>query len=230
MALALGWFAALLLLPSAASAKPKIALTAIDGDASGDVHDAVAEALEGKDVSLISAAQVNRAVDKLGDPSEYTDKELKKLATQLEADAIVLGTLEKSGGSKSLKFRIFAHKKMAKGFTVNFKDAKSKKFHKLLHDKILDKIGIGDDAAGGEDEAAAVPPAEEEVATKKGGKKPGKDKKGKKPAAADDEAPPAEEEVATKKGGKKGKKPAADDAEETAAVTKKKGAADDEAP
>src|SRR5512136_168030 len=149
--LALVCFAALLLSARAASAKPKVALTQIEGDASGDVRDAVVEALEGKELALISGKEVNRAVDKLGDLADLTEKDFKKLASELKADAIGLGKLEKVGRTKTLRFRLYVHKKMAKGFTVSFKDAKSEKFRSLLHDKILDKIGVA--ASGdGDDE------------------------------------------------------------------------------
>ena len=176
-----------MLSPRAALAKPKVALTQIEGDASGDVRDAVVEALEGgKELSLISGREVNRAVDKLGDLSDLTEKDFKKLATQLEADAIVLGKLDKVGGSKTLKFRLYVHKKMAKGFTVSFKDAKSEKFRSLLHDKILDKIGV---AAGDADD-------EKPARKKKAGdddddtlvaRSDKKDKKAKKAKADDDD-------------------------------------------
>jgi hypothetical protein len=160
--LALVCFAAFLLSARVASAKPKVALTQIEGDASGDVRDAVLEALEGKELALISGKEVNRAVDKLGDVADLTEKDFKKLATELEADAIVLGKLDKVGSSRTLKFRLFVHKKMAKGFTMSFKDTKSEKFRSLLHDKIIDKIGA---AAGGD--------ADEEKPAKK--KKTGED-------------------------------------------------------
>ncbi|HMG21875.1 MAG TPA: hypothetical protein VK607_11175, partial [Kofleriaceae bacterium] len=119
------------LLSHTASAKPKVALTQIEGDASGDVRDAVAEALEGKELALIGSREVNRAVDKLGDLADLTEKDFKKLAGELEADAIVAGKLDKVGTAKTLRFRLFVHKKMAKGFTVSFKDAKSEKFRSM---------------------------------------------------------------------------------------------------
>src|SRR5689334_10901484 len=139
----LAWLiAAVLTLAShAALAKPKVALTQIEGDTTGDVHDAVAEALEGGELSLIGRKEVNRAVDKLGDLADLTEKDFKKLANQLEADAVVLGKLDKVGGTKTLKFRLFVHKRMTKGFTVSFKDPKSEKFRALLHDKMVDKLG-----------------------------------------------------------------------------------------
>src|SRR5262245_47372425 len=136
--------------PGVAHAKPKVALTQIEGDTTGDVHDAVVEALEGGELSLIGSKEVNRAVDKLGDLADLTDKDFKKLANELEADANVLGKLGKAGGAKTLRFRFYVHRKMTKGFTVSFKDAKSEKFRSLLHDKMVDKL------------SAAAPDDEEE--------------------------------------------------------------------
>src|ERR1041384_3573096 len=184
-ALALICCAASFLVSQAASAKPsRVALTQIEGDATGDVRDAVAEALEGKELSLIASREVNRAVGKLGELSDLTEKDFKKLASELDADAVVAGKLDKVGTAKTLKFRLFVHKKMAKGFTVSFKDPKSEKFRSMLHDKMLDKIGA---AAGGDDEDArpgekkkAAEDEEDPLATKK-------DKKAKKSKASDDE-------------------------------------------
>jgi len=201
--LALVCFAALLLSARVALAKPKVALTQIEGDASGDVRDAVVEALEGKELSLISGRTVNRAVDKLGDLADLTEKDFKKLASELEADAIVLGKLDKVGSSKTLKFRLFVHKKMAKGFTMSFKDAKSEKFRSLLHDKMIDKIGV---AAGGDadEEKPTKKKAsedEEDPLAAKTDKKDKKDTKAKKAKADEEDAMPkrakADEEDAT---------------------------------
>jgi hypothetical protein len=133
--------AGFLLSSQAAWGKPKVALTPIEGDATGDVHDAVVEALEGNELSLIAGREVTRAIDKLGDLADLTEKDFRKLANELAADAIVLGKLDKVGTARTLKFRLFIHKKMAKGFTVSFKDPKSEKFRAALHDKMVDKLG-----------------------------------------------------------------------------------------
>src|SRR5262249_37145333 len=142
------------LVPSAAIAKPKVALAPIEGDTSGAVHEAVAEALEGSELSLISNKEVTRAVDKLGDIADLTEKDFKKLANELHADGMVLGKLDKVGTAKTLKFRLYVHKKMAKGFTVSFKDARSEKFRSLLHDKMVDKLGA---TASDDDDRPAKP-------------------------------------------------------------------------
>lgn len=197
-ALALLSCAACLLLSHAAWAKPKVALTQIEGDASGDVRDAVAEALESKELSLIGSREVNRAVDKIGDLADLTEKDFKKLATELEVDAVVAAKLDKVGGAKTLRFRVFAHKKMAKGFTVSFKDAKSEKFRSAIHKKVVEKVGGG---GGDEDDDArpakkkAAEDDEDPLASKK-------DKKAKKARASDgddaEEARPAKKARAAK--------------------------------
>jgi hypothetical protein len=158
---------------SVAHARPKVALTQIEGDTTGDVHDAVAEALEGSELSLIGSKEVNRAVDKLGDLADLTEKDFKKLANELEADAIVLGKLDKAGGAKTLRFRLYVHKKMTKGFTVSFKDAKSEKFRSLLHDKMVDKLSA---AASDDDEERPARKRDDDEAVAR------KDRKDRRPA------------------------------------------------
>jgi hypothetical protein len=247
-ALALICCAASFLVSHAALAKPsRVALTQIEGDATGDVHDAVAEALEGKELSLIGSREVNRAVDKLGDLSELTEKDFKKLAGELDADAIVAGKLDKVGSAKTLKFRLFVHKKMAKGFTVSFKDAKSEKFRTLLHDKILDKIGAGS-GGGGDDEDDARPAKkkkaadddEDPIARKDRKAKKGKDaradaddedarpaRKGRAAKADDDDARPAKKKADADEDARPAKKKA--DADDDARPAKKKADADEDA-
>ncbi|HEX3763401.1 MAG TPA: hypothetical protein VHW23_32120 [Kofleriaceae bacterium] len=222
-ALALICCAASLLVAQAVSAKPKVALTQIEGDATGDVHDAVAEALEGKELSLIASRDVNRAVDKLGDLSDLTEKDFKKLATELEADAIIAGKLDKVGSAKTLKFRLFVHKKMAKGFTVSFKDPKSEKFRSMLHDKMLDKIGAT--AGGGDDEDDARPAKKKKGADDEEDPLAKKDKKAKK--GKDAKADPDDEDA---RPAKKTRTAKADDADDDARPAKKaKADADDDA-
>ena len=176
--------------PAVASAKPKIALTAIEGDASGAVGDAVTEALDGDDLTVISQRVVNKAVDKLGLDSEMTEKQAKKLAGEVEADAIVIAKLDKDGGHKRLHFKLYVHGKKARGFKVIFNNAKSDRFKSKLRDKMVTKIA-GETKGGGDDE--------EEMPKGKGkGKGEGK-------ASEDDEDP---------LGSKKSKKASKDDSEE----------------
>jgi hypothetical protein len=209
-----------------AIAKPKVALTQIEGDTDDDVRDAVAEALDGKELSLIGSREVNRAVDKLGDLADLTEKDFRKLANELEADAIVLGKLDKAGGAKTLKFRLFVHRKMAKGFTVSFKDAKSEKFRALLHDKMVDKLaatGAGD----GDDEEPARARKSDDDEDESLAKKDRRDRKSARRARDDDEERPRKSDDESSD---EDERPARrDDDDEAPRRSKKKVAAADEA-
>jgi hypothetical protein len=210
--------------PSSALAKPKIALTAIDGDSSGSVGDAVTEALDGEDLVVIPQRTVNKAVDKLGLDAEMTEKQAKKLSTEVEADAVVIGTLGKAGANKTLHFTLYIHGKKARGFKVTFNNAKSDRFKAKLRDKMVTKIAGETKAVKGGDEEGDE---EDPLGGKKGGKAKakgkeadadaeedgGKKKKPKKVAAADaDEGDEADEDGAKKK--KKKKKVASADEDE----------------
>jgi hypothetical protein len=229
----------LLCAASTVLASPKVALTAIDGDSAGDVREAVASALDGKDLTLIGMKEVNRAFDKLGDVSDLSEKAAKKLAKELEADAIVRGKLGKQNGKKKLSFELFVNGKKVKGFSVQFKSAKSAAFAARVHEKMVEKIeGGGSAEVAAEDEpkkkgAKATPVEDEEdpLAGKgKAGAK-GDKKKGTKVAAVEDEEDPT-----AKKGKPAKKKTKAEmlaDAEamaaEEEAAAKKKKKADKEA-
>lgn len=184
--------------PAVASAKPKIALTAIDGDESGSVGDAVTEALDGDDLTVISQRVVNKAVDKLGLDSEMTEKQAKKLAGEVEADAIVIAKLDKDGGHKRLHFKLYVHGKKARGFKVMFNNAKSDRFKAKLRDKMVMKIA-GETGGGGGDDEEETPKGkgkdsdEEDPLTTK------KDKKVSKKAKGGDEADEEEEDSGKKK-------------------------------
>jgi len=124
-----------------AVAAPKIALTAIDGDDSGELREAVAEALDGKDLSVVGVKETNRAIDKLKiELPDISEKQAKKLAANLEAETILAGTLDKEGKSKLLKFKMFINGKKVKGFSVQFSNPLSKKFKEAVRNKVIDKI------------------------------------------------------------------------------------------
>ncbi len=124
-----------------AVAAPKVALPAIDGDDSGDIREAVAEALDSKELSVLGAKETNRTLDKLKiDVADITEKQAKKLATELEANVVMAGTLGKEGKSKVLKFRVFINGKKVKSFSVTFSNPRSKKFKDAVHEKMVDKL------------------------------------------------------------------------------------------
>ncbi|HTR53075.1 MAG TPA: hypothetical protein VMJ10_20410 [Kofleriaceae bacterium] len=208
-------------LPAVVLAKPKVALAPLDGDSSGDVGDAISDALDGGELTIVGPKQFTRALDKLGlDAGDLSDKDLKKLATELDADAVIQAKLTAKGGNKVLRFKLFAHGKKQKGFKVEFASAKSTKFKQMLHDKMLEKLGIDKAKASADDDADTTTKAEPKSAKTK--KKKGADKD--KDADADDaDAKPAK---GKKKGGDKDKDADAPVADDTDARPKKKAAAD----
>jgi len=132
-----------------AGAAPKVALTPIDGDLTGEMREAVAEALDGDELTVLGERETNRAVDKLGDVSELSEKQAKKLGTELAADAVVMATFAKKGKTKFLRFKLFVNGKKLRGFKVQFKNERSPKFQQALRDKIVERL---DGAVPGEDE------------------------------------------------------------------------------
>jgi hypothetical protein len=140
-----------LLLPSVAWAKPRVALAPIEGDSAGAIEDMVAELLDG-DYSVAGPSQVRRKIDKLELGEKLGEKDLKKLAKELEADAIVRGDLTTKGKHKVLHVRLFVHGKRVKGFKIEFGSARSQKLKDALKDKLVEKIGDGTGGGGQEEQ------------------------------------------------------------------------------
>lgn len=163
---------------TSAAASPKVALTTIDNDDSGDIREAVAEALDSKELSVIGAKETNRTIDRLKiELPDISEKQAKKLATELEATVVMAGTLGKEGKSKLLKFKVFINGKKVKGFSVQFTNPRSKKFKEAVHEKVVDKVAAAPDLDKPE-------PADKPVASEGDDgdpdKKPGKKKNKKK--------------------------------------------------
>lgn len=124
----------------AAWAKPKVVVLAFSGDPKEEARRAVVAALA-DDIRLVSRKAVRRNVDKLElDPEDLSEKDLRKLADELEAEAIIQASLSKSPPNKVLHFKLFVHGKKATGFTIEFGSLKSKKFRTALRDKIVAKL------------------------------------------------------------------------------------------
>ena len=174
----------LVAVPGLALAKPRVALVPLDNDSGGDVQDAVVDALGGDELALVGPKQVARAEDKLGLDGALSEKQLKKLASELEADAVVQASVSMKGSNKVLHFKLFVHGKKQKGFKIEFGSASSKKFKSALHDKMVDKLG--DIKSTADDDS--------------GDDKPKKGKKGAKSADDDENPLPAAKE--TRKKGK----------------------------
>ncbi len=198
--------ACLVAVASPASAAPKVALTAIEGDTTGTMRDAVAAALDGDQLTVLGERETNRAVDGLHNENldELTEKQASKLTKELEADAVVTASLGKKGKAKTLHFKLFVNGKKQRGFTVQFKNPKSSKFKTALRDKLVDRIsGDGGEVAKAEPAEEAVPkkhkitksePAEDEENPNPTSKKAAKDKPKEVEGEGDEDLPRAKKE------------------------------------
>ena len=129
------------MLPAVAWGKPRVAIVEFEGDPGGELSDTVAELLEG-DYAISGPSQVRRTVDKLGLDAELSsEKQLKKVAKELDAEAVIRGDVaEKNGGRKILHVKLFAGGKKVKGFKVEFVSTKSDKMRMALKDKLTERL------------------------------------------------------------------------------------------
>jgi len=225
-----------LLFAGAAEAKIRVAVVAFEGDDNGAVQEVVTDLLDGE-YTVSGTKAVNRTVDKLGLDANMSDKDLKKLANELEVDAILRGDLTKKGARKLLHVKVYLKGKKVRGFKVEFASVKSEKFKSALKDKIDEKLS-GQEAAKKQVEEAPAEPAADEEDPIGGGKKT-KGKKGAKTDMAAEKAAlktktdaPAEEESTEKTEksedeGKTDEEKQAGDEEDPAGKAKKKVASAD---
>ncbi|HEX5058055.1 MAG TPA: hypothetical protein VFV99_01790 [Kofleriaceae bacterium] len=196
-----------LLFAGAAEAKIRVAVVAFEGDDNGAVQEVVTDLLDG-DYSVSGTKAVNRTVDKLGLDANMSDKDLKKLANELEVDAILRGDLTKKGARKLLHVKVYLKGKKVRGFKVEFASVKSEKFKSALKDKIDEKLSGQEAAKKQVDEAPAEAAADEEdpIGGKKKGKKGAKtDMAAEKAALKTKSDAPAEEEATEKTENEDGK-------------------------
>lgn len=177
-------------LSTVAEAKPKVALVEFEDDTAGEMQDLVAEALEG-DFKVITSRAVAKTIDKLGyDATDLSEKQLRKIAKELEAGAVIRGDLnkKKKSGHKVLHVMLFVNGKKVRGFRIEFVSAKSQKVKDALKEKLAEKLAsVAETDGGGEEEDKKPPknpPKETGDDDGEDDKKPPKDKDG-----GDDEDP-----------------------------------------
>lgn len=168
-------------LPTAALARPtKVALTRIAGDTAG-LGKTVAGALEAGELEVVSGKQVTRAIDRLGLTSALGDRDLARLADELEVDAVVKGAVDRRG--HRLRFTIFAGGKQGKPFSLPVTNPGTDRFRQLVRTTVEARL------------AQAVPrrharqAESDEVADDEA--PPARRKARKTDEVADDDAPPA---------------------------------------
>ncbi|HEY5923713.1 MAG TPA: hypothetical protein VIV11_18655 [Kofleriaceae bacterium] len=171
LAVLIGVASLLLLTVGTAEAKIRVAVVAFEGDDNGAVQEVVTDLLD-DDYSVSGTKAVNRTVDKLGLEGNLSDKDLKKLANELEVDAILRGDLQQKGSKKLLHIKVYLNGKKVRGFKVEFASMKSEKFKTALKDKIDEKLA-GQEAKkkkAAEEPAEPVADEEDPLGGKKGKK------------------------------------------------------------
>jgi hypothetical protein len=167
----------LLLAAGTSEAKPRVAVVAFDGDDNGALQEVVTDLLDG-DYTVSGSKSVNRTLDKLGLDANLSDKDLKKLANELEVDAILRGDLQQKGTRKLLHVKVYLNGKKVRGFKVEFASVKSEKFKTALKDKIDEKLAGSESTKKKKVEESAEAASDEEDPI--GGKKTKKSAKAEK--------------------------------------------------
>jgi hypothetical protein len=168
-------------LAGAAIAKPKIALTPIDGDDNDEMADAVESAIDGVELDVTGTRSTSRALDKLDYDTDLSEKQAKKVSEALDVDAILIGTLDRKGVNKVLRFRMFIRGKKTRGFSVTFNNPRSDRFKVMLREKLVDKIDNAKaEKSGKKAKARDRDEDEEDTADEDEDRKSKKAKKGKK--------------------------------------------------
>lgn len=198
--------AAAAIVPAApALARPtKVALTQITGDTTG-LGKTVAGALEEGELEIVAGKQVSRAIDRLGLTAALGERDLAKLADELEVDAVVKAAFDRRG--HRLRFTIFAGGKQGKPFSVQVGNAGSDRFRQAVRTTVEARLAqavprhrgkkadeVAEDEPSAQHKGKKAEVAEDDPPGKHKGKKaevaedePSGKHKGKKAAAAEDE-------------------------------------------
>jgi hypothetical protein len=132
------------MVPTWAIAKPKIAVTRVDGDNGREIEKILIEVLS-DDATVVKPKEVERAMDKLGLSGELDAGDAQRLQKRLDVSVVVQGKLKKTGKTTSLRLSLAVRDRKPKGFTLEFKSAKSEKLRTTLRDELVRRIGASDD-------------------------------------------------------------------------------------
>jgi hypothetical protein len=117
--------------PTAANAKPKVAVAPLDDDADDKIADVVAdEAAEHAKVT--SPQDVAKTMESLRITDTHTPRARKTLRIRLEVDALIHGKVERDGKDKKLVLTVSGRAKKGTTFELKFKTKSSKPFRKEL--------------------------------------------------------------------------------------------------
>jgi hypothetical protein len=132
---ALATAVALLLASGAASADKRVAIGSIEGDAQAGIEQVLVELLD-EDFKVITPKVVDKLIAQL-DLGQISDRDMNKLAKALDADAVVVGEVEREGKSfrLSLRLRIRGDRRIAE-LTATFRQAGAEATRRALRDNL----------------------------------------------------------------------------------------------
>jgi hypothetical protein len=146
----------LVCLPVLATAKPRIAVAPLEGDAGGKVTEVVAKAADDAGNVTSGPDATRRAMAKLGVEGELDGKAVKKLRKRLDVHVLIHGTVAKAGGRKMLELSVSVRGEKTERFSITFKNARDKKLARALRDELRQRLSEGegnDDDEASEDRA-----------------------------------------------------------------------------
>jgi hypothetical protein len=135
----------LVCLPVLATAKPRIAVAPLEGDAGGKVTAVVADAAGDAGNVVAGPDATRRAMTKLGVEGELDGKAVKKLRKRLDVHVLIHGKVEKDGGRKTLELSVSVRGEKTERFSITFKSPKDKKLARELRDELEKRLSEGDD-------------------------------------------------------------------------------------
>ena len=191
-----------------AVAKPKLAITPIDGDKGGKVGAAIAEAVS-DEVTIIPRDRVADKMDRLGMSGELVPFDREKLQGRLDATALVEGKVTSGDGRSTLRLTITTNEKTSR-VMIRYTNPRSAAFRKNVRAAIGKRLGIaGEQSPAAEPEPE--PEDESETAADTASEKP---RKRKRATIVDDDEDDTEKAKPKDKPQKKAKKPTLADADE----------------
>jgi len=170
-----------------AAARPtRVALTKITGDTTG-LGKIVIGALDGSELEIVAGTPVSRALERLGLEEAVADRDVARLAAELEVEAVVTGAFDRRG--HRLRFTIITAKSKTKPFTLQVGNARSEKFKKLVRKTLIAKVTAAVPKVSDDEPVADDKPAKAEADGVVADDKPARHKTRLDEAAADE--PPA---------------------------------------
>jgi hypothetical protein len=125
---------------SSAKPKPQIAVAPLQGDADHSVAEAIVDALDGKDFTVVGPKDVHREATKLGLADELDAKDARRLLHKLDVAAMIEGKVAARGRTRTLRLTLHPRGKPDIHATVEFKSSSAPAFRRRIHDWVRKQV------------------------------------------------------------------------------------------